>query len=85
MILLPNILPKPPSPTAGECDTLLQYTKDLIRELKQVSDRLEEASTMPDPGLEVIRGQVQAMLDETESMKRNLIAIRAEASADAIF
>lgn len=86
MILLPMVqTPVPPSPTVGQCDTLLQYTEGLIQALTQVRDHLNEASSMPDAGLELIRKQVQSMLDDAVQMKTDLNVIWGEVSKHVSF
>ena len=80
VIIGPVVLPEMPDPTTSECQTLLTYTNRLISALKMVQDRLNEVSTAPDESLLTIKGQVANMLSEAESMKRNLITIKSEAT-----
>ena len=84
IIITPNTLPEPPSPSASECSTLISYAGALVEALEIVQDRLNAVSSDPNEALLLIREHVASMLSTARTLRSNLYSIQSAAKENII-
>lgn len=79
LIITPNVMPKPPSPSVADCSTLITYAGDLVEALENVQSRLNAVSSEPNEAMLLIREHVASMLTAARTMRSNLYSIQSAA------